>query len=601
MNILGIIYHPEFAHPSACLIKDGKLVSFIEEERLLRVKQASGYFPSKSVAFCLKQGGLDMKDIDLIAVGWDSNYYKIKYPLFLMKVFLKYKLFGKKGESTRKVSKGRKNLGSGVISGFKDILNYLPKNIEQNIVFGLNDAGYAGQKVPPVVYVKHHYAHAASAFYSSGFDNSAILIFDGHGENSTITIWSGNDKKIKLLKEINIPNSLGWFYSAFTEYLGWGPNEGEVKLMGLAPFGKPDSEIKKLVDEVVVLTDKGIKVNPQYLFFNKRTYGYFYSDLIVKKFGPPKKKGEEFTQHHKDIAFAVQSKLEEAGIYLANMAMDMAGSKNLCLSGGVALNCKMNGEIHKHSNAEEIFVQPISHDAGVSMGAAMAIAMEKGDDPRLKMDHVYFGTSFTDAQIEKVLVRNKVNFEKRKDIPKYGARKVKEGKIVGWFQGAMEAGPRALGGRSILADPSDPDMKDKVNDFVKFRENWRPFALSLLEEYKEEYLKKPADSPFMIMAFDVPEDKYKDIRSAMHWIDNTTRPQTVSKKTNKIYWEVIDEFRKLTGIPGVLNTSFNIKGEPIVSSPEDALRCFYGTGMDVLIIGNYVIDKEKCKKASGKK
>jgi carbamoyltransferase len=595
MNILGVIYHPEFGHPAACLIQNGKLTAFVEEERLVRVKQAKGYFPSRSIAYCLKQGNINLKEVDYIAFGWDANYYKFRYPLFLGKSFLNNHILKKRNWGKKNVSIGRSGLGSAVISGFKDILNYQPKGVKQQIVFGLNEAGFVGEDVPPIIYIKHHLTHAASAFYCSGFDESAILVFDGHGEQNTITIFRGEKKEIKLLKEINIPHSLGWFYSAFTEYLGWDPNEGEVKLMGLAPFGFENPEIKKIIDDIVTITRNGVKINTDYLFYSNRSYGQFYSDLLVSKFGKPRKKGEELTQHHKDIAYAVQSKLEEAGVFLSKQALMLADSQNLCLVGGVALNCKMNGVIHKSGIAENIFVQPISYDAGVSIGAAMVVSMGKGDDCRYVMDHLYLGPDYSDDEIEKILIRNKTKYKFEENIPAAAAKMITKGKIVGWFQGKMEAGPRALGGRSILADPRDPGMKDKVNDYVKFRENWRPFALSIQEEYKEEYLEKPVDSPFMVMAFDVVEGKSEDIQSAMHWIDNTTRPQTVSKKTNPIYWELIEEFRKLTGVPGILNTSFNVKDEPIVCSPTDALRCFYSTGMDVLFIGNFVIVKDKGK------
>lgn len=588
MNILGLIFHEDFGHPSACLLQDGKLTAFVEEERLIRVKQAKSYFPSKSIAYCLNKGKIGLQDVDLLAFGWDAKNYRFKYPLFLVQSFLKYRIFHKK---LKKNHSPRPKMGAAVFSGFKDILNYHPQNLKQQIILGLNEAGFNKEEIPPLVFVKHHHAHAASAFYCSGFDEAAILAADGHGEENTITIFKGEGKNIKLLKEINIPHSLGWFYSAFTEYLGWDPNEGEVKLMGLAPFGQPNPEIKTVIDDMVTIIPKGVKLNPNYLFYHNRSYGRFYSDAVVDRLGLPRGKNEEITQRHKDIAFAVQEKLEEAGISLARKALQLAGSQNLCLVGGVALNCKMNGEIHKSGIAKNIFVQPISYDAGVSLGAAMMASMQRDEDCRFPMAHVYLGPSYSDEEIKKVLIRNKVTFEERKNIAQYGAQLLIQGKIVGWFQGQLEAGPRALGDRSILADPRDPQMKDKVNDSVKFRENWRPFALSILEEDISDYLKKPVRAPFMIMAFDVMEDKTKDIQSAMHWIDHTTRPQTVNRQTNPLYWELIHEFKKLTGVPGILNTSFNVRGEPIVCSPVDALRCFFGTGMDALIMGSYVITK----------
>ena len=563
----------------------------MEEERLVRVKQAKSYFPSRSVSYCLKEGKIGINDVDYIAFGWDSNLYRVKYPLFQFRSFLKHRLLRKSSSNFKKISHNRPNMGSALISGLMEILTNYPHRVRQKIIIGLNEAGFINEKVPPIIFVKHHLAHAATAFYCSGFDEAAILIFDGHGEQNTITIYMGKGKDIKLLKEINMPHSLGWFYSAFTEYLGWSPNEGEVKLMGLAPYGNFNPQIKEIIDDIVRINWDSITLNTDYFFYNKRSYGEFFSDLLVEKLGPPRGKNDKITERHQDIAFAVQSKMEEAGMFLAKLALKLAGSKNLCLSGGVALNCKMNGIIHKSGIAENIFVQPVSYDAGAAMGAAMVVAMQKGDDCRFKMDHAYLGISYSNDEIKTILDRNKINYTLIDDVAGYGARVISEGKIVGWFQNRMEAGARALGGRSILADPRDPDMKDKVNDYVKFRENWRPFAVSILEEYIEVYLEKPVKAPFMMMAFDVIKEKVKDIQSSMHSGDNTTRPQSVSRKSNSIYWDLINEFRKLTGVPAVLNTSFNIKGEPIVCSPSDALRCFYGTGIDVLIMGNFVVEK----------
>lgn len=590
MNVLGIIAVDVGGHPSACLLKDGRLIAFVEEERFVRVKQALGYFPSHSIRFCLDTAKLSLSDVDVIAFGWDANAYRWRFPAFLAKSFLQHRVLGGSRQRPRPVE-GRPRLGSAVISGIRSLVSFQPKTLIENIVLGLRDAGYKDARIPPVVFIKHHLAHAASAFYCSGFEESAILVFDGHGEENTTTIFRGEGRRIELLKEINIPNSLGWFYSAFTEFLGWNPNEGEVKLMGLAPFGKPNAEVERLVSEILEITEDGIRVDADYLFYGQRSYGKFFSDLLVERLGPPRTRGEALTDHHRDISWAVQSRLEEAGLHLARMATRLAGSRKLCLAGGVALNCKMNGEIHKRGVAEEMFVQPIAYDGGVSLGAAMVVAMERGDDCRFPMDHLYWGPEYGDDEIEAVLTGSGAWYRRSDRVAEEGARLIADGKIVGFFQGRMECGPRALGGRSILADPRQPEMKDRVNDRVKFRESWRPFALSILEEHFTEYVVKPAKSPFMIMAFEVVPEKRTDIVSAMHWIDGTTRPQTVSRATHPLYWELIERFRQLTGVPGVLNTSFNVKDEPIVCTPRDALRCFYGTGMDALIMGSFILEK----------
>ncbi len=588
MNVLGIIFHSDFGHPAACLLKNGELVAFGEEERFVRVKQAKGYFPGNSIRYCLEVGGVALKDVGRIAFGLDANKYAFRYPLFLGRNFLSHRFFKRKATPSEQA--GRQSQGSALIDGFKDILSTHPKSLKQSIVFGFRKAGFH-EDLPPITFVGHHRCHAATAFYCSGLTESAVLVCDGHGEENTITIWKGQGDQLTPIRKTNIPHSLGWFYSLFTEFLGWSPNEGEVKLMGLAPFGKPNKEIQDIVDSILLLKEDSIELDSDYTFYNKRSYGRFFSDLLVDKLGKPRGKDDDITGHHRDIAAAVQARLEQAGVHLAKAALKLADSRNLCLAGGVALNCKMNGHIHAQDFTENFFIQPVSYDAGVALGAAQVVAHQSGDDVRFKMDHVYYGPSYCNDAIESVLRRNKIAFRKSDDVTSEAARFIYDGKIIAWFQGRMEIGPRTLGARSILADPRDPGMKDRVNDFVKFRENWRPFALSLLEEHQQEYLEHPDDSPFMIMAFGVPAEKHKDIQSAMHWVDHSTRPQTVSRKTNPAYWNLINAFKKLSGVPGILNTSFNIKGEPVVCSPSDALRCFFGTGLDVLVIGDYIVEK----------
>jgi carbamoyltransferase len=590
VNILGLIAVDVSGHPSACLLQDGKLVALAEEERFVRVKQARGYFPVNAVRYCLDHAGIGLDDIDVIAFGWDAERYRWRFPMFLARSFVRQKLTPRRVPRAAPPA-GRPRLGSAVIAGIRSLVSFQPRTLREHIVLGLRDAGFVSGRIPPIVFTRHHLAHAASAFYSSGFEESAILVFDGHGEENTTSIFRGRGKDIELIEHIDIPHSLGWFYSAFTEFLGWNPNEGETKLMGLAPFGKPNPALEELVDDVLELTGDGYRINADYLFYGPRSYGKFFSDALVARLGPPRAPRAPLTDAHRDLAWAVQDRLERAGIHLARRAVRLAGSKNLCLAGGVALNCKMNGAINDAGVAEGLFVQPLSYDGGVSLGAAQLVSMEKGEDCRFEMDHLYWGPGFSDDEIEAALRLNQVPYHCSPDIVQETARLIAAGKIVGWFQGRLECGPRALGGRSILADPRDPGMKDRVNDRVKFREEWRPFALSILEEHFAEYVEKPTRSPFMILAFRVREAKRNDIPSAIHGIDHSTRPQEVSKRTHPLYWELLEAFRQRTGVPGVLNTSFNVKGEPIVCSPNDALRCFYGTGMDALAIGNFVVEK----------
>ncbi|HEY3355937.1 MAG TPA: carbamoyltransferase C-terminal domain-containing protein [Polyangia bacterium] len=590
MNVLGLIASDTGGHPAACLLRDGRLIAFAEEERFIRVKQAAGYFPSHAVRFCLERAGLRLGAVDLLAFGWDATAYRWRFPLFLAASFVRQRVQGAFAPRAP-LQEGRPSLGSALAAGVRSLVGYHPRALTEKIVIGLRDAGQDTAKVPPIVFVKHHRAHAASAFYSSGLQESAVLVFDGHGEENAITIWRGDGPRLTLIQEIDIPHSLGWFYSAFTEYLGWSPDEGEVKLMGLAPFGAPDPAIVRHVERMLALTADGVRVDATQLFYGRRSHGARFGDAVVRALGPPRGVDEPITDRHRAIAWAVQRRLEEAGLHLARRALRLSGSANLCLAGGVALNCKMNGEIHRRGIARRLFVQPLAHDAGVALGAAQAVAMQHGDESRCLLDHLYWGPDYGNDAIEAVLHRNRIPFRRPPDIAAAAARLIAAGQIVGWFQGRMEAGPRALGARSILGDPSRPEMKDLINDRVKLRESWRPFALSILEEHAGEYLQRPGPSPFMIVAHDVVPGKEPAIASAMHAIDKTTRPQTVSRATNPRFWSLIDGFRRLTGTPAVLNTSFNVKNEPIVCAPADAVRCFFGTGMDALAIGDFLVEK----------
>lgn len=593
LYILGLIFHEDFGHPAACLLRDGELIAFAEEERFVRVKQAKGYFPGESIRYCLREAGIGLGEVAHIAFGWDAKQYPWRYGAFLGRSFLQNRLFRKAQKVQDPSLKKRKSLGSAMISGFKDLLATHPKNLQQQIVFGLRAAGFTETQLPPITYIGHHEAHAATAYYCSGFEESAVLVYDGHGEADTISIWKGKGQSLKRVYRQQIPHSLGWFYSIFTEYLGWNPNEGEVKLMGLAPYGKENPQVTQLVNEVLELTPEGIQLNPDYMFFSSRSYGQFYSDLLVDKLGPPRGKHEPITQQHKDLAAAVQNRLEEAGMHLSKLALQKTGSPHLCLAGGVALNCKLNGRIQQAGFANQLFVQPLSYDAGVALGAAMVLSRRMGHDPRFEMRHLFYGPAYEPVEIEAFLLRSKVRFQQLEpeQIATTTAQLLAKGKIVGWFQGRMEAGARALGGRSILADPRRVKSADQVNAAVKFRENWRPFALSMLEEQADQFLQNACSAPFMVLAFPTLDETRNQVCGAMHQADLTTRPQTVSAEVQPLYHQMISAFHQLTGVPGVLNTSFNIKGEPIVCSPSDAIRCFYGTGMDAMLIGPYLVQK----------
>jgi carbamoyltransferase len=595
MNILGLIYYEDFGQPAACLLQEGQLMAWAEEERFVRVKQAKGYFPGQAIRYCLQAGGITFDDIDEIAYGWDATRYRWQYPLHLGRSFLRDRLRYRASRVSDPVLRRRPPLGSAVSSGLRDLLGMQPGHLTQQLHMGLRQAGFTTANYPPIHFVGHHHAHAATAFYHSGFEQSAVLVYDGHGEEKTISMWRGEGQGLTLLHQQKIPHSLGWFYSMFTEYLGWSPNEGEVKLMGLAPYGGPDPAIAAVVADVLQLRPQGIALNPAFSFYQNRSYGQFFSDLLVEKLGLPRGQYEPITDRHRAIAWAVQQRLELAGAHLARLALQKAGSRRLCLSGGVALNCKLNGQLAQLPEVEQLFVQPVSHDAGVSLGAAMVRAQAQGADPRHKLEHLHWGPAFTDEEIEAVLQRNGIRYVRLSEAerPQRVARLLAAGKLVGWFQGRMEIGPRALGGRSILADPRSAASAHQVNARVKFRENWRPFALSVLAEEAPRLFAAPHKAPFMTTAHAVLPQALPQLQGGLHQGDGTTRPQTVRREVHPAFYAVIKAFHAETGVPAVLNTSFNVKGEPIVCTPEDALRCFFGTGLHGLALGGFWVEKER--------
>jgi carbamoyltransferase len=574
MNILGILYLKR--DPSACLLMDGKIVAIAEEERFTRKKHAEDAFPNNAIKFCLSQGKIQMKDINFIAAGWDVNAYPGRMAEHFLKTSFKYKT---KDEKTL-------NWEIGLLR------KYSPEKYTKAIVDRLIEAGYKKQEIPPIKFVGHHYAHALTAYCCSGFKEAAVITMDGHGEENCTVLWEAKDGKLRKLKEFNMPDSIGWYYDAFTKFLGFRTYDGEGKVMGLAPYGKPNKKYKKYVQDMLKITPEGYEIDPTYLFYGKRTEADEYSDKFKDAFGAKRPSDKDtITQEHKDVAYECQERLEEVGMHLAEMALKETGMSNLCLAGGVALNCKMNGFIWLNDKVKNIFIQPMSGDDGSALGAAMAVHLETGGRmDGLKMEHVYYGPEFSNDEIKKALDKQGLKYTKSADIAKDAAKLIASGKILAWFQGRMEVGPRSLGSRSILVDPRSTELRDKINNHVKFREVWRPFCPSMLYEAAERYLEKPCYHPFMILTFNIKKERQKEIAGVVH-VDGTARPQTVRKDINPKYWQVIKEFENLTGVPVLLNTSYNIKGEPIVCTPEDAIRTYLNTGMECLAIGDYLVKK----------
>ncbi len=571
MNILGISYNGP--NPGACLLQHGRLIAMAEEERFVRVKTASLYFPSNAADYCLKKGGISLSQVDRVVSAWEVSKYVKFMPEFYARLAREY---GPKGKQTAFAEPGILNL-------------FHPEHMALKIHAGLRH-GRRMDPVPPLEYVEHHRAHAASAFYCSGFEDAGVLTIDGSGEEQATVLWKGSGLKLEPVEAIELPHSLGWVYSAVTEFLGFRPYSDEGSVMGLACYGRSVPEYEKAFEELIQITEEGYRINPRYLHYGEHTYGSKFTDELVDLLGRPRLRHEPLTRREEDIAWALQNRLEHAVIALLKRLVAKTGCRNLCLSGGVALNCKMNQRLRETGLIEGIFIQPVSMDAGTALGAAQLLSVALGEDPRFKMTHAYWGPEFTNEEIESALVKQKIEFRRCENIEKEVAERLARRELVGWFQGRSEIGPRALGARSILANPLFADSRDQVNEAVKYREPWRPFAPSILEEDLGEYVEDAVTHPFMIMTFRARKGMETQVPAVVH-VDQTLRPQTVNLKDHPRYRKLIEEFKALTGRGMILNTSFNVKGEPVVNTPFDAVRTFYGSGLDALAIGDYLVVK----------
>lgn len=602
MKILGIsaLYHDS----AAALTIDGEVLSAAQEERFTRKKQDDS-FPVKAINFCLEESGLDLSSIDAV-VFYDKPILKFE------RLLETYYAFAPKG-----------------ISSF---VTAMPVWMKEKMFFKrlikeeLEKVGEIDWSKTQLLFPEHHLSHAASAFYPSPYEEAAILTVDGVGEWATASICHGKGNKIKILKELKFPHSLGLLYSAFTYFLGFKVNSGEYKLMGLAPYGNPDSDevaqfITKIKENVVDIREDGsIRLNQSY-------FNYATGLRMIRKgkwealFGFKTRKPEdELLQVHCNLGLAIQKITEEVVQLMAAEAKKLTGASNLCLAGGVALNCVSNGKLQKANIFDDIYIQPAAGDAGGALGAALAgeyifNGSERLVDPN-KMDAMkggYLGPGFDDKEVVKLsnklgAVGRRLEFD---ELVKEVAVHLNEGNAIGWFQGRMEFGPRALGNRSIIGDPRNPEMQKKLNLKIKYRESFRPFAPSVLAEDCKEYFQHEGISPYMLLVHPVADNQRKDLPAgyndmvlkeklytlrstipAITHIDFSARIQTVHKETNPRYWEMINAFKDLTGCGMVVNTSFNVRGEPIVCTPEDAYRCLMRTEMDYLVVGNFIFKKE---------
>lgn len=600
-TILGI---SAFYHDSAAaLIIDGEIVAAAQEERFTRQKHTAD-FPVNAIKYCLEYSGNSIDELDSV-IFYDK-------PLLKMERLLEtYYAFAPRG--------------------LKSFLTAIPVWIKEKmflkkqILAGLGQVGNFDKKKLKLLFSEHHLSHAASAFYPSPFEEAAILTIDGVGEWATASICSGNGERIQLLKEMRFPHSVGLLYSAFTYYLGFKVNSGEYKLMGLAPYGNPEDAdtvrfMKLIREHLVTIKEDGS------IWLNQAYFNYATGLKMVKEkkweqlFGfPPLRPEQKIEQHHCNLAFAIQKITEEIVTAMASEAKRLTGAKYLCLAGGVALNCVANGEVLRTGLFKDIFIQPAAGDAGGALGAALLTHhiyfghKRRSEKDRDAMQGSFLGPSFSGKEITLTLKRQKAIYTKYEDFNglfKDVAELINKGNIVGWFQGRMEYGPRALGNRSILGDPRNKEMQRKLNLNIKFRESFRPFAPSILMEKNKDFFELTVPSPYMLLTAGLKKDLRKtpppdyksmgimeklysdrsDIQAVIH-LDFSARIQTVHPDTNPRFWQLIKTFDQITGCPLVVNTSFNVRGEPIVCTPDDAFRCFMRSDMDFLVLEDFLLRK----------
>ena len=571
MRIIGI--NNEMLISSACLIEDGKIIAAAAEERFTRQKHTRA-FPQKSIEYCLKEANITMKDVDYVANSWNPAIYFQKFdPIHSGK---------------------RRHLVEQLYSVPDNIMHFYnrPKSdyVYQEI------CGEFGKS--KIYYIPHHRAHAANGFFLSEFDSAAILTADAQGEFESTTFCHGKENNIELIKSINYPHSLGALYSTFTEYLGFRPNSDEWKVMAMASYVKGDNKFYKLMKENIIkfFPQGGFELDLSFFNGFVSEQPNLFSEKLVELFGPPRKEGSVIDDRHYLVAAALQKISEHAASHLLNYLYDITKEKNLVLSGGFFMNSVFNGKVLELTPFENVFVSSCPDDSGNCFGAALYLYNDILEQPRgSPMKHNYYGPRYSSEQIKKAIEGYNLNFEYKEnimDVCTSAAKFLADGKIVGWFQGRMEFGQRSLGNRSILADPRREEVKNKVNMAVKFREKFRPFAPAILKERQQDYFEMSSDTdvPFMEKVYPIKKSKQSEIPAVVH-INGTGRIQTVNKETNLLFHSLISEFEKETGTPIVLNTSFNLNGEPVVCSPKDAIRTFYSCGLDTLIMENFIVYK----------
>lgn len=576
MIILGInAYH---ADSSAAIFKDGKMIAATEEERFRRVKHWAG-FPTMAIEFCLKEAGVQLHDVEHIAIGRDHRAKLGKKIAFLLR-----------------------NPGGGFNAVLDRLQNARKVASMEEELMKLDASLPAKEWKKRIHQVEHHRSHLASAFFASPFEESALLSIDGSGDFSTTMTGIGKENSIEVLDSVDFPHSIGIFYTTFTQLLGFPHYGDEYKVMGLAPYGQPRYTDK--LRDVLLFKDNGFfELNLKY--FRSATQGIIsygddhipkvaplYTQHLTEKFGPPRAKDEALSTYHKDLATSVQKITEELIFHILEHLQKKTGLKNVCIAGGVAQNSVANGKITRNTSFKKVYIPSAGHDAGISMGAALYVYNHKLGNRRAEpLWSAYTGSRFSNEEIERYLQEKDIRYSKLDDAALYEkvANRLIDAGVVGWFNGRAEFGPRALGARSILADPRRPDAKELLNSKIKRRESFRPFAPSILREYVKEYFEVTDEVPFMEKVFPILPEKRATIPAVTH-VDGTGRLQTVDRTVTPRYYQLIETFRQKTGVPILLNTSFN-ENEPIVNSPAEALDCFLRTQMDMLVMENIVIER----------
>lgn len=576
MYILGLnAYHGDSA---ACIFKDGELIAAIEEERIRRIKHWAG-FPSESIKFCLDECGISIKDIDHITISRDPSANVYKKITHSLKNLVSFKALKDRLANTRKVSSIK---------------------IEIANIFSIKEDEIKAE----IHNVEHHRAHMASAFFASPYKESAILSIDGFGDFTSTMIGVGRVNKIEVLDSVIYPHSVGVFYTAFTQYLGFENYGDEYKVMGLSPYGNA-TMIDKIKD-VLIFKDNGLfEINKKYFTHPKDgvTMSWedgnpfienIFSPYMEEMFGKARQEGDELTQYHKDLAASIQRVTEELIFHILNHLQKRTGLKNICIAGGVAQNSVANGKILDHTTFDNLYIPPAGHDAGTAIGSALWLYNHIQENDRIEpMYHSYFGSKFSDNEVEVYLKSENIKYIKYSDeeLNEKVTDCLLNAGVIGWFQGRAEFGPRALGNRSIICDPTRDDAKELINEKIKRRESFRPFAPSILKKYVPEYFEKVGDVPFMEKVFQFKEDKRAGLSAVVH-VDGSGRLQTVDKDVSPKYYSLIKKFYDKSGTPILLNTSFN-ENEPIVNTPAEAYNCFARTSMDMLVIGNIVVIERK--------